>query len=176
MAGHYIDALVDQRIGRLRFFYGHRPFAGKNHLTGNRRIDTAGTEQKGIDIQQYLRNGFGSHKADFFRRAGMPCRHPVQILPHADIAEIGTGILRVLVGRPQAAAMLKAHVGIFRRRPPEETPEIFAFMQIADRRTDGFGSEDESETVFSGWMFGSNPALNPLEHPVYDVWVIDCRA
>ncbi|MEL6363320.1 MAG: DUF2155 domain-containing protein [Pseudomonadota bacterium] len=30
------------------------------------------------------------------------------------------------------------------------------------------------DTVFTGWMFASSPALNPLEHPVYDVWVIDC--
>ena len=63
-----------------------------------------------------------------------------------------------------------------RKRPPEETPEIFAFLQIVDRRTDGFGQEEEPEPIFSGWMFGSNPALNPLEHSVYDAWVIDCRA
>ncbi|MCB2113418.1 MAG: DUF2155 domain-containing protein [Parvularculaceae bacterium] len=29
--------------------------------------------------------------------------------------------------------------------------------------------------IFSGWMFASSPALNGLEHPVYDVWVIDCK-
>lgn len=82
----------------------------------------------------------------------------------------------VRIGETRVFGSLEITANYCRRRPPEETPEIFAFMQIADRRTDGFGSEDESETVFSGWMFGSNPALNPLEHPVYDVWVIDCRA
>ncbi len=36
--------------------------------------------------------------------------------------------------------------------------------------------EDETENhLFSGWMFASSPALNPLEHSVYDVWVIDCK-
>lgn len=29
--------------------------------------------------------------------------------------------------------------------------------------------------IFSGWMFKSSPALNGVEHPVYDVWVIDCK-
>jgi len=29
--------------------------------------------------------------------------------------------------------------------------------------------------IFRGWMFASSPALNPLEHAVYDVWVIDCK-
>lgn len=64
-----------------------------------------------------------------------------------------------------------------RKRPPEETPEIFAFLQITDQRSDGTGIDtgEDTEPMFSGWMFGSNPALNPLEHPVYDVWVIDCR-
>ena len=63
-----------------------------------------------------------------------------------------------------------------RKRPPEETPETYAFLQILDRRTDGFGVDTEGEQIFSGWMFASRPAQNPLEHPVYDVWVIDCRA
>lgn len=34
----------------------------------------------------------------------------------------------------------------------------------------------DGRKIFSGWMFASSPALNPLEHPVYDVWVIDCIA
>jgi hypothetical protein len=63
-----------------------------------------------------------------------------------------------------------------RKRPPEETPETYAFLQILDRRTDGFGVDTTGETVFSGWMFGSRPAQNPLEHPIYDVWVLDCKA
>ena len=33
----------------------------------------------------------------------------------------------------------------------------------------------EGAKVFSGWMFASSPGLNPLEHAVYDVWVIDCQ-
>ena len=32
-----------------------------------------------------------------------------------------------------------------------------------------------SIVLFTGWMFASSPALSALEHPVYDVWVIDCR-
>ncbi|GJL97618.1 MAG: hypothetical protein DHS20C06_14350 [Hyphobacterium sp.] len=66
-----------------------------------------------------------------------------------------------------------------RERPPEETPEIFVFVEIYDRRGSNGGiaveEGEQGERVFSGWMFASNPALNPLEHPVYDVWPIDCR-
>jgi hypothetical protein len=57
------------------------------------------------------------------------------------------------------------------KRPPEETPEVTAFLEIADIKQDGTRTK-----VFSGWMFASSPALSALEHPVYDVWVIDCNA
>jgi hypothetical protein len=60
------------------------------------------------------------------------------------------------------------------KRPPERTPEVIVGMEIADRRSDGEGGAGEAERIFAGWMFGSSPALNPLEHPVYDVWVLDC--
>jgi hypothetical protein len=57
------------------------------------------------------------------------------------------------------------------KRPPEETPEVTAFLEISDVKPDG-----EKKKLFSGWMFASSPALSALEHPVYDVWVIDCNA
>ncbi len=56
------------------------------------------------------------------------------------------------------------------KRPPEETPESAAFLDIWEVR------RGEPPTgVFRGWMFASSPALSALEHPVYDVWVLDCR-
>ncbi len=57
-----------------------------------------------------------------------------------------------------------------RKRPPEETPESAAFLEIWESRPD-----TPTVSLFRGWMFASSPALNALEHPVYDVWVIDCR-
>jgi hypothetical protein len=56
------------------------------------------------------------------------------------------------------------------KRPAEEQPESAAFLQISDQRPN-----EPKKALFSGWMFASSPALNPLEHPVYDVWVVDCK-
>lgn len=56
-----------------------------------------------------------------------------------------------------------------RKRPPEEPPESAAFLEIRNI-TPG----EAPETLFKGWMFASSPALSALEHPVYDIWVIDC--
>ncbi len=56
------------------------------------------------------------------------------------------------------------------KRPPEEPPEKTAFLEIRERRPG-----EPAARLFSGWMFASSPAVSALEHPVYDVWVVDCR-
>ena len=33
-----------------------------------------------------------------------------------------------------------------------------------------------ARAVFRGWMFASSPGLHPVEHPLYDVWLIACKA
>ncbi|MEL0020908.1 MAG: DUF2155 domain-containing protein [Rickettsiales bacterium] len=56
------------------------------------------------------------------------------------------------------------------RTPPEEPPESTVYLDIADVRP-GEAAID----LFHGWMFASSPALNGLEHPVYDVRVLECK-
>jgi hypothetical protein len=56
------------------------------------------------------------------------------------------------------------------RAPPEDPPESKVFLDIFEAR-----AGEKKADLFHGWMFASSPALNPLEHPVYDVWVIDCK-
>lgn len=61
------------------------------------------------------------------------------------------------------------------KKPPEDVPETYAFLQIDDLKRDGKGQDGESQRVFSGWMLASNPAISALDHSVYDIWVIDCK-
>ena len=56
------------------------------------------------------------------------------------------------------------------KRPPEETPESAAFLDISEIKLG-----ESTEGVYRGWMFASSPALAAMEHPVYDVWVVDCN-
>ena len=56
------------------------------------------------------------------------------------------------------------------RTPPEEAPESAVFLEVMETRPD----EPVTE-LFRGWMFSSSPALSALEHPVYDVWVLECQ-
>lgn len=63
------------------------------------------------------------------------------------------------------------------RNRPENPPERGVFLEIREVPTGTKPGDTSAKTklVFSGWMFASNPALNPLEHPIYDVWVRDCK-
>ena len=56
------------------------------------------------------------------------------------------------------------------KRPPTETPETTAYMEIRERRLG-----ESAVELFAGWMFASSPAASSMEHPVYDVWVVDCK-
>ena len=55
-------------------------------------------------------------------------------------------------------------------RPPTEPPKTTAFVEVDEVRLDG-----AKKRIFTGWMFASSPGLNGVEHPVYDVWLINCK-
>ena len=75
------------------------------------------------------------------------------------------------LGRTVVFGTLRITAQACHKRPPEEPPESSAFLDIVDLKPG-----QAPEPLFTGWMFASSPALSALEHPVYDVWVIDCSA
>ncbi|HJO71662.1 MAG: DUF2155 domain-containing protein [Rhodospirillales bacterium] len=73
------------------------------------------------------------------------------------------------VGRTVRFGTLQIIARTCDKRPPEETPESAAFLDIWEVRPG-----EAAISVFRGWMFASSPALSAVHHPVYDVWVLDC--
>jgi hypothetical protein len=55
-------------------------------------------------------------------------------------------------------------------RPPTETQRTSVFIEV-----DQVSLKGGSERIFTGWMFAESPALNPIDHPVYDIWLVDCK-
>ena len=74
------------------------------------------------------------------------------------------------IGKPVMFATLTITARFCYSTPPSEPPETAAFVQIEDHRPD-----QSARKIFSGWMYGSSPGLNGVEHPLYDVWVISCN-
>ncbi|MGN6682448.1 MAG: DUF2155 domain-containing protein, partial [Devosia sp.] len=55
-------------------------------------------------------------------------------------------------------------------RPPTETQRTSVFVEV-----DQVSLKGGTERIFTGWMFAESPALNPIDHPVYDIWLVDCK-
>ena len=52
----------------------------------------------------------------------------------------------------------------------DDNPEITAYIQVKDL----LNKNKDDVFVFNGWMFSSSPSVAPFDHPVYDIWLIDC--
>lgn len=76
----------------------------------------------------------------------------------ADIGEtVQFGALRV---KPQACYT----------RPSTEAANTDAFVEVDEITLQG-----EVKRIFSGWMFAASPGLHGVEHPIYDIWLTDCK-
>ena len=52
----------------------------------------------------------------------------------------------------------------------DDNPEIKAYIQVRD-----LTKKDRNNVyVFNNWMFSSSPSIEPFDHPVYDIWLINC--
>ena len=59
----------------------------------------------------------------------------------------------------------------------EPQPDVMAYMQVRTSPSDAThtAAAIKSKEIFHGWTFASTPSLNPIQHPVYDAWVVACR-
>ena len=80
--------------------------------------------------------------------------------------------LEAEVGKPFRFGSLQITVHACTFRPPTMAPEHAALLEIST--IDHLGQIGDAP-IFKGWMFASSPALNALEHPVYDVSVLACK-
>ena len=100
--------------------------------------------------------------------------HGIAVLQGLDKVTARIDVLEVPVNQEVRFGSLAIRARACYETPPTEPPESAAFLEI-----DTIGADSDTgeirETTFTGWMFASTPGISALEHPVYDVWVIDCR-
>ena len=109
--------------------------------------------------------------------AGLVCTYSVAadtyevaVLQGLDKVTGRVSIIEAPVGDVAKFGALEIIVRTCDKRPPEETPESAAFLDIWEMRPG-----EAAISLFRGWMFASSPALSAMENPVYDVWVLDCK-
>ncbi|CAA0089110.1 Uncharacterised protein [Starkeya nomas] len=55
-------------------------------------------------------------------------------------------------------------------RPQTEQQNTTGFVEVQEITLEG-----KMQPLFGGWMFASSPGLHGVEHPIYDVWLTDCK-
>ena len=74
------------------------------------------------------------------------------------------------VGETVQFGALRVKTNACYTRPATEAANTDAFVEVDEITLQG-----EVKRIFSGWMFASSPGLHGVEHPIYDVWLTDCK-
>jgi hypothetical protein len=96
---------------------------------------------------------------------------PIAVLQGLDKVAARVSQIEAPVGRSVNFGTLSILVRDCETSPPEDPPNNAAFLQIYETP-----SGEATKRLFSGWMFSSSPAISQLEHPVYDVTLLGCKA
>lgn len=104
--------------------------------------------------------------------------YPIIKLRSLDKITARTMNIEAKVGSTVRFGDIMIKVQACRKPPPVEKNEAAGFLQIyqAGKTPDGNSqaTTPPSQWIFSGWMYASSPALSAMDHPIYDVWVLDC--
>jgi hypothetical protein len=76
----------------------------------------------------------------------------------------------VLVDETVQFGALQVTPRVCHTRPPTEPAQTTSFVEV-----DEITLANEIQRLFTGWMFAASPGLHAIEHPVYDVWLVDCK-
>lgn len=95
---------------------------------------------------------------------------PVAVLQALDKVTARVSEVTLAKGQVISIGTLKVSLRACRKTPPEEQPEVAAFMDVEEELPG-----QTAKSIFHGWMFASSPGLSAIEHPIYDVWVVNCR-
>ncbi len=113
--------------------------------------------------------------------AGPPvrrARYDVAVIEALDKVTAESLRFEAAVGRPIRYKSLVFTVKACERSAPEEAiDDSIAYVTVDSQPRPAPGRPALApRQTFKGWMYASSPSLHPLEHPVYDAWLITCRA
>ncbi len=117
-----------------------------------------------------------------------PIRHPVAVFAGLDKTTGRIINFDVAVDETVLFGTLQVTPRVCNTRPQTEAPQTTSFVEVDEqiakpdrRRVQGAAVDAKSDAkpdakrIFSGWMFAASPGLHGVEHPVYDVWLVDCK-
>ncbi|MBD1148005.1 DUF2155 domain-containing protein [Pelagibacterales bacterium SAG-MED31] len=74
----------------------------------------------------------------------------------------------ILVDNSDNVETLNVKVYACFKEPPDEISEDYVLIDVKDN------FQDKKNSIYKGWMISSSPEVTPLEHPIYDLWLLGC--
>jgi hypothetical protein len=104
-------------------------------------------------------------------------RYTIAILQALDKVTTETMRFEVPVGQPIRYKTLIFTVRACETAAADEVaPETAAYVVVDTQPKAQAGrAAPPGRQIYKGWMYASSPGLNPLQHPVYDAWLIACK-
>lgn len=96
--------------------------------------------------------------------------NPIAVFAALDKVTARIEPLDIPIGKTAKFGALKVTPRMCFTRPPTEPPLTTAFVEVDEIKLDG-----EENRIFTGWMFAQSPGLHAVEHPVFDVWLTNCK-
>jgi hypothetical protein len=102
--------------------------------------------------------------------AAAPLNNPVAVFSGLDKITGRIITFDVMVDETVQFGALQVTPRVCHTRPPTEPAQTTAFVEV-----DEITLANQIQRLFTGWMFAASPGLHAVEHPVYDVWLTDCK-
>lgn len=96
--------------------------------------------------------------------------NPIAVFAALDKVTARISPLEIRIGETMKFGALTVTPRVCYTRPPTEPPLTSAFVEVDEIKLSG-----ERQRIFSGWMFAQSPGLHAVEHPVFDVWLTNCK-
>ncbi len=96
--------------------------------------------------------------------------NPIAVFAGLDKITATITTFEVPVNKTKQFGTLQVTPRICYTRPITEAPKTTSFVEVNEVLLTG-----NLKRIFTGWMFAASPGLNAVEHPVYDVWLTNCK-
>jgi hypothetical protein len=97
-------------------------------------------------------------------------KHPTAVFSGLDKITGRIIAFEVAIGETVQFGSLQITPRVCYSRPPTEAPQTDVFAEV-----DEVAENKTYHRIFTGWMFADSPGMHGVEHPVYDIWLTDCK-
>ena len=97
-------------------------------------------------------------------------KHPIAVFAGLDKITGRTIAFEAATGETVQFGSLQITERACYTRPATEAPQTTTFVEV-----DEVDAANNYKRIFSGWVFAASPGLHGIEHPIYDIWLTDCK-